>query len=386
MTLSIALFIAGAALAVLVIGWILYPLASVAAGRRHKPARESTRTDDPVAIVLATREAPGLVAEQVVSLAAQDYPAERVDLIVAVDATSRYELSEYLQAVGDRARVVQGDAPGGKACTLNAGVRAARAEYVVFADTQPRFLERSVAALVGFLHANPQFGGVSGALDLNSSSTERDTVLGPLWNFEIAVRRAHANLHSICAVTGAIYAIRRALWSPLPDGAICDDLFVPMHIIMSGQRVGFCETARALDARRFTRPQEFQRKVRTLTGMLQFVSMRPAVLLPWRNPVWSQFVFHKLLRIATPFLAAIFAVGASGALYAAGVFAFWPFAFVPLVLLLLPAAAGSGRTRKLLGDLGWVLLLLCAPVVAVWRALRGRWDVWRPQLQGSEPH
>ncbi|MEZ5512881.1 MAG: glycosyltransferase [Steroidobacteraceae bacterium] len=372
-------------MSVLIVGWVIYPLACIVIARRHSVLSAPSVAGQSVAIVLATREAPELVARQVDSLLSQEYPQGHLDLIVAVDARSTHLTRDYQTLIAGRARVVLGDEPGGKACALNAGVRSAAADYVVFADSQPRFLDQSIARLVGFLHANPQFGGVSGALVLNELPHQRDPVLGRVWDYELAVRRAHANLHSICAVTGAIYAIRREYWQSLPAGAICDDLFVPMHIILTGGRVGFCESARALDARIFSRPQEFQRKVRTLTGMLQFVMARPEVLLPWRNPVWAQFVFHKLLRIATPFLAAIFAGGVSVGLYSSDVFAFWPLAFVPFALLLLLAAIGSSRTQKIIRDTGWVLLLLCAPLVAIWRALRGKWDVWTPQLHSPDP-
>ena len=45
---------------------------------------------------------------------------------------------------------------------------------------------------------------------------------------------------------------------------------------------------------------EFRRKVRTLSGNFQLVSRLPAALLPWKNPVWIQFVSHKLFRLLVP--------------------------------------------------------------------------------------
>jgi len=50
---------------------------------------------------------------------------------------------------------------------------------------------------------------------------------------------------------------------------------------------------------------EFQRKVRTLTGNWQLCAWLPAVLVPWRNPVWAAFLCHKILRLLTPFLGAV---------------------------------------------------------------------------------
>jgi hypothetical protein len=45
---------------------------------------------------------------------------------------------------------------------------------------------------------------------------------------------------------------------------------------------------------------EFARKVRTLTGNFQLAGRLPAALLPWCNPVWFQFLSHKLMRLIVP--------------------------------------------------------------------------------------
>ncbi len=44
--------------------------------------------------------------------------------------------------------------------------------------------------------------------------------------------------------TGAIYALRRSLWHPLPPGTILDDVLAPMRAVLAGHRVVF-EPARA---------------------------------------------------------------------------------------------------------------------------------------------
>ena len=41
--------------------------------------------------------------------------------------------------------------------------------------------------------------------------------------------------------------------------------------------------------------------VRTLTGVIQVCAWLPGVLNPLRNRIWLQFVFHKLLRLLTPY-------------------------------------------------------------------------------------
>jgi cellulose synthase/poly-beta-1,6-N-acetylglucosamine synthase-like glycosyltransferase len=383
--LLLGVVLATASGAVLLVGWLLYPRLVMSAARsnhaanQHSPQRSVSAPSLPVTVVIATRESPDLLVSRVGNLLANGYPPELLTVVVAVDARAEFPIDAYGRALGGIARVVRGDEPGGKACALNAGVRAADTAIVVFADSIPQYRDGTIAALVRELTSAADVGAVTGTLDLNAGTHGNDVVLSRLWEAELALRRAHAALHSVCVVTGCVYAIRRDLWQPLPVGAICDDLFVPMGVIASGFRVGVSDAALAVDTRRFSRAQEFQRKVRTLTGMLQFVRHQPHVLLPWRNPVWSQFVFHKLMRIATPFLVVTGAIGVLiAALSQPLPWVVWALVFGSAAVFAAGALLAPARSRRWLANIGWALVLLCAPLVAVWNALRGRWDVWQP--------
>ncbi len=364
------------ALGILVVGWIGYPavMAALARWRSGRHAR-ATSWSPSVSVVIATRDDPSVVAARVENLEATAYPADRVEVVVAIDSRAERPIEAYANAVGSRARVVQGDPPGGKATTLNAGARAATGDIIVFADSHQVFAPDAIPALVHFL-GDERFGAVTGALTMDLQSGEH-TVLDWLWRYEVMIRRAEAAVHSIVAVTGAIYAIRRVLWRPLPAGLICDDLLIPLHVAMSGSRVGFAENALAHDPRRFTREQEFHRKVRTLTGMLQLCAWEPVVLVPWRNPIWGQFVCHKLLRIATPFL--VIAVFLGLLALAVGMFgrALW-FALAGFAGAAALATVFWPRwMRGMAQHAGWVIRLQAAPLAAWANAVQGRWDVWK---------
>jgi cellulose synthase/poly-beta-1,6-N-acetylglucosamine synthase-like glycosyltransferase len=377
--------------AVLLIGWVLYPrLVLLSAGSASRdPSRsfidpKCSSLAEQISVVIATRDSPELICARVENVRSNGYPNHLLDIVIAVDRSAAFPLETYSEKLGTRARVVRGDAVGGKACALNAGVRAAQSPVVVFADSAPHFRPGAIAALVAKLAAEPELGAVTGTLDPMGGSVGGDAVLRRLWLAELALRRAHAKLHGVCVVTGCVYAIRRAHWRPLPAGAICDDLFVPMAIIDAGLRVGVSDDAIAFDSRAFSRAQEFQRKVRTLTGMLQFVKHRPRVLSPWHNPVWSQFVFHKLMRIATPFLVLTGGIGAALMVASQPLRGLFVWGLLGLMLLAVIAALlAPVRARRVLSNTTWALMLLFAPCVAVWNAVRGRWDVWRPHTSAA---
>ena len=101
--------------------------------------------------------------------------------------------------------------------------------------------------------------------------------------------------------------IRRALCRPLPADTILDDVLTPMRVVLAGYRVVFNERARAFDRAAADADAEARRKIRTLAGNYQILSLEPRLLLPWRNPVWLQYVSHKLGRLVVPYaLLAIF--------------------------------------------------------------------------------
>jgi len=49
---------------------------------------------------------------------------------------------------------------------------------------------------------------------------------------------------------------------------------------------------------------EFRRKKRTLTGNYQLLVEMPALLAPWRNPIFVQFMSHKVGRLLVPYCLA----------------------------------------------------------------------------------
>jgi cellulose synthase/poly-beta-1,6-N-acetylglucosamine synthase-like glycosyltransferase len=370
----IAVIVALAALGVLLLAWVVYPLAM----RLRPPARlEPVSTGEPprVAIVIATRDAPAEVRVRIADLERSDYPAALRRIIVAADCRAPTPVEAYRVELAGLATVVAGDPPGGKAVTLNAGVReAGDADIIVFADTGQRFDPSAISRMVTYLD-DPRFGGVTGRY----TQHRNDGLMAAYAALEAAVRAGQAAGHSVISASGSIYALRTGFWRPLSAGLICDDLFTTLSIVRQGRRVGFCAEALAFDPRIFTRQQQFVRRVRTLTGLIQFCALQPAVLLPWRNPIWLHFVLHKLVRLATPVLLGIALV----ALLYAGLAAAPLQVLIALgglaVLSLLVQLALPARVRS---QLGWVISLQLVPVVAIANGLRRRWEVWGPEEQG----
>ena len=133
--------------------------------------------------------------------------------------------------------------------------------------------------------------------------------------------------------------------------------------------------ARAWDARRTDAAAEGVRKVRTLTGNFQLAAWLPALLVPIRNPVWFQFVSHKLLRLATPWL--VLGAAAATAWLVVNAADAMVLRLLGVALAAALAACLLPPVRRRVAPLAtWAVSLNSALVRASLNGVRGHWDVW----------
>jgi cellulose synthase/poly-beta-1,6-N-acetylglucosamine synthase-like glycosyltransferase len=267
-----------------------------------------------ISIVLAARNEAARLPARVANLLELPYQGRR-ELIVVSDGSTdgtRAALAPYCRS--GAVRLIEVPA-GGKPLALNAGVAAATGDLVVFADARQRFSERALTALAANF-ADPAVGGATGELLLDcesgdSSSTIGDGV-GVYWKYEKWLRRREGAVWSTLGATGAIYALRRSLWQPLPAETLLDDVLAPMRAVLSGWRVVFEEEATAHDRTAPDAAAEARRKRRTLAGNYQILAQDPRLLVPFVNPVWLQYVSHKVGRLLVPWaLLAVFVTSAA---------------------------------------------------------------------------
>ena len=251
---------------------------------------------------------------------------------------------------------------------------------LLFSDARQRFAPDVAAKLVGALLADPRLAITSGRLLLPADAA--GSSLFRLYSrLELNLRAAEARLHSAVGVSGSIYAVWRRYWAPLPAGLILDDVYLPMRLALARHRVGFVPDAYAHETRRVVGAQEFRRKVRTLTGNYQLCAWLPDVLVPWRNPIWLQFVCHKLLRLFLPVGVLLTGVGLAAAAARAAAAQLGGTAVWLVAALGLGAAwvwfGRDGLARRLRGVAVQFASMQAAVAVAAFHGLRGEWDVWK---------
>ena len=291
--------------------YVIYPLALLCAVRLcGRPVSRGAFTGSVSFVVAAHNEAHRIAARRDELLALLDRDGIPGEVIIvsngSTDATAAVAASG---AAAGRVRVIEIAENVGKAEALNRAVASSTADVIVFADARQRWAPDALSLLLENF-ADPAVGGATGDLCLESAPGVTAGV-GLYWRYEKAIRKLEARLHSTVGATGAISAVRRELFRPIPPRTILDDVYWPMRVVMQGRRVVHDGRAKAYDRLPDKPRDEFRRKVRTLSGNFQLVARLPSVLAPWRNPLWVQFLSHKLLRLAVPWLLIVTLIGSA---------------------------------------------------------------------------
>lgn len=328
-----------------------------------------------ISIVVAVRNEAARLPARVENLLQQRYPGKREIIVISDGSTD--QPAAALAPFGGSVRLIE-VAAGGKPQAVNAGVAAARGEIVVFADARQQFAPEALVALV-MNFADPAVAGATGQLVLDCEEHDTDTSVGEgiglYWQYEKWMRRNESRVWSTLGATGAIYALRRTAWRPLPPETLLDDVLAPMRVVLAGQRVVFEERAVAYDRASIDAAAESRRKTRTLAGNYQILRQEPRLLLPWVNPVWLQYLSHKIGRLVVPwalvaFFIATLSLAPRGWFFAAAL-------ALQGVFYGLALAGGLFNARERPSRVAFTFVMLNVTVIAGLLALRRGREVWR---------
>ncbi|MEY4176575.1 MAG: Poly-beta,6-N-acetyl-D-glucosamine synthase [Planctomycetota bacterium] len=388
----IAEFVFAASVAFVLATLVLFPIITW--------LRALTRTGEPfvgsdtelprISVVVACYNESRYIGPRIENLLACDYPRANLEIVVASDGSTDATEAIAGRYVDRGVRVVRTER-GGKGQALNAGVAAATGELLVFTDANTEFRGDALRAIVRPF-ADPSVGGVAGNQRYIRGGDASLSADGEClhWNWDTRQKAWQSRGGSVTAATGALYAIRRSCFDPVPPH-VMDDFHISTGVIARGLRLVFAADAVAVEPVATRDGVEFQRKVRVAVQGLRAVWTRRELLNPFRHGWYALQLFaHKIARRLLP--APLIAMAVSAAALAGESRFHAAVLAAGCVVMGLAAVATVARAiprwrwprAKLFAIPHFFCMAQVALLLAWWRVLRGDGlRVWEPERHSA---
>ncbi|WP_420116503.1 glycosyltransferase family 2 protein [Micromonospora sp.] len=252
-----------------------------------------------VTVLVPAHNEAAFIARKIADSLAQDYPADRLEILVVDDGSADGTAEQAARCGDPRVRVVQQSERQGKSAALNRGVREARGEIVVCTDANGSLAPASVRAVVAAFD-HPDVAVVSGR-KLPIGDGAHGGGESAYWRYESALKGFEGRLGTVVGADGGIFAVRRSLFRDIPPGIFADDFWIPIDALSRGYRVRQANDACAFERTSKSKRDDFERRQRIAAGIWQ-VSLRHLHLAdPRRGWTAVAFTWHRLMRsIAVP--------------------------------------------------------------------------------------
>ena len=366
-------------LSVLGLGYIFagYPLVVWWKSRTNWMTLVKQNVERPLSIVIVAHNEALTLPRKLCSLLASTRADWIREILIGLDGSTD-DTAAVLAAFPDaRVKCFNFSERRGKPAVLNELIPQCQSEFVLLADARQEFAPDCIERLLENF-TDPTVGVVSGELVLQATAdaTTAAQGIGFYWKYEKFIRRCESQWRGVPGATGACYAMRKSLFQPIPSQTILDDVAIPMQAVTRGYRCLFEPTAQVFDTPSKSSRQESIRKRRTIAGAAQLVQLFPAWLSPSRNPLWFEYVSHKLLRLLAPALMVLALV--TNLVLMDGP-AYWVLLNVQVVFYV-SAAVGwlfqqHGRRSSLFGPSLMFVTLNLTTTLALWDAFRANYRV-----------
>ena len=252
-----------------------------------------------VTILISAYNEVGVIAEKISNTLSLDYPIEKLEIIIISDCSDD-GTDEAVQAFNrPNVKLLRMPDRGGKTLGLNAAVQISLGEILVFSDANAMY-ERQALRNISRNFFDSKVGAVIGESAYADSEGNAQKSESLYWKYETSIKVLETSIGSVVGGDGAIYAIRKTLYKPMPADALSD--FVnPIQIVMSGYRCIYEPNAKSIEEATDNMEKEFRRKVRIVNRAWRALWAMPSVLNPFKFGFFSiEVLSHKLLRWLMP--------------------------------------------------------------------------------------
>ncbi len=278
------------------IPFCLYPMA-LAFRIRPSPSHADleVRSLPSVSVIVPAHNERDVIAQRIQNLLAQDYPAEKLTILVVSDGSTDGTDDVVVHLAGPRVRLLRTGTHVGKTVAAEHGAAAAEGEVLLFTDASTRW-ESDCTRQLAVALSEPMAGCVSGRVIYEDS--QKGVARGfRLWQrLVVWLRRNEGEHGGLVSVSGCVHGVRREMWRELPAD-IDPDLALPAIAAAHRRKSNYVSSAVAWEKPRCSVQAEFRARRRIATRAIHTGIW--AMGLAARTKAWRyllRLMAHKVLR------------------------------------------------------------------------------------------
>jgi len=251
-----------------------------------------------ISLIITVHNEEHRINQKIENTLSLDYPADKLELIVASDA-SVDGTNDIVKAYDNRGVYLVNVAEHlGKENAQLAGIKASNGDIIVFSDVATEIEKNSLHCLVNAFR-NLSVGAISSE-DRFISQDGRVVGEGAYVKYEMWLRRQESQRAGLVGLSGSFFAARREvcdewdIYSPSDFNTALNCAKKSLVAISSSKVVGIYSDVKDASL-------EYRRKLRTIIRGMTAIARHPEVLNPFKMGVFAFQVWsHKLLRWAVP--------------------------------------------------------------------------------------
>ncbi len=261
-----------------------------------------------ISVLIAAFNEEYVIESKIDSLLKSDYPPERMEILVGSDASTdaTNQILKQLNEAHQMLQVRLFEERTGKPGVVNQLVESARGEILVITDANVMVDTNTLSEIVR--RFKPEKVGLVDTRMINTM-LKKDGISHQEKFYisrEVKIKQHESLLWgSMMGPFGGCYAVRKSLYTPVPNYFLVDDFYINMSVLKQGYLCISNIDARVYEDVSNDLGEEFRRKKRISAGNYQNLSEFGSLLFS-RNPgVAFSFLSHKVIRWIVPFLVLI---------------------------------------------------------------------------------
>jgi len=253
-----------------------------------------------VSIVVAAYNEEKVIEAKIHNMLALDYPKDKLEIIIGSDGSTD-RTNEIVSAYREQEiQLINYTDRGGKTNVLNRTIPRATGDIIVLSDANTMYAKNALQKIIRYFR-DSAVGCVCGELRFVSPEGKQDSETA-YWKYEVLLKFLESKLGTVLGANGAIYAIRRELFEPIPPDTVIDDFLIGMNVKKKGYKVYYDAEAVAYEETTSDVKAEFTRRKRIGAGNFHALTKTLSLLNPAKGFVAFAYLSHKVIRWCVPFL------------------------------------------------------------------------------------